>query len=265
MRLVDGLGLLRSNSGGQMRLDELYENLLEDQLAYYDRMYTLSSGKENGWSRPLAETRREFIAKRFNILKKPFVEGIPRYSTEEGWTWSKLSEGTSGKDKEELDALAKLLDSYAKWTPYPHQVESIKHWQNGKHVVVATGTGSGKTECFLYPMLGQLLRESHRAKSKGEVMQRGVKALVLYPMNALVADQTVRIRDLFGTLEMANKLLEEGAGRFCQFGMYTGRTQAHGWYSEPGKRPGTWKLPSNGPRKKVNNIVNAYINIEQNH
>ena len=74
-----------------MRLDELYDNLLEDQLAYYDRMYTLSSGKENGWSRPLAETRREFIAKRFNILKKPFVEGIPRYSTEEGWTWSKLS------------------------------------------------------------------------------------------------------------------------------------------------------------------------------
>ena len=59
------------------------------------------------------------LSQRFNILKKPFVEGIPRYSTEEGWTWSKLSEGTSGKDKEELDALAKLLDSYAKWTPYP--------------------------------------------------------------------------------------------------------------------------------------------------
>ena len=249
-----------------MRLDELYHKLLENQLDYYDRMYTLSSGKENGWSRPLVDTRREFIENRFNILKKPFVEGIPRYSSDPDWKWSNLADGSTGSDKEEFDALAELLDSYSKWPPYPHQVESIKHWQKGKNVVVATGTGSGKTECFLYPMLGQLLREARRAKKKQEVMQRGVKALVLYPMNALVADQTVRIRDLFGTLDMANKLLEKGAGRYCQFGMYTGRTQAHGWYSEPGTKKGTWRLPTNGgPRMKVKNIVDAYINIEENH
>lgn len=248
-----------------MRLDELYQKLLQDQLDYYDRMYTISSGVENGWSKPLVETRREFIDKRFNILKKPFVEGIPRYHKEEGWTWSKLSEGFSGKDKQELDELAELLESYAEWTPYPHQIESIRQWQQGKHIVVATGTGSGKTECFLYPMLGQLLREARRAKSKGKIMERGIKTLILYPMNALVADQTVRIRDLFGGLDMAERLAQKGAGRFCQFGMYTGRTQAHGWYSEPSTTPGKWKLKTNGPRDKVRNIVKAYRDIERGH
>jgi len=248
-----------------MRLDELYNELLTDQLEYYDRMYTISSGVENGWSRTLKDTRREFIKNRFNILKKPFVEGIPRYHKDASWTWSNLSDGFTGTDKQELDELAELLGSYAEWTPYPHQIESVQQWQQGKHVVVATGTGSGKTECFLYPMLGQLLRESQRAKQRDEVMQRGVKALVLYPMNALVADQTVRIRDLFGTHKMAQMLQEKGAGRYCQFGMYTGRTPSHGWYSEPGSKPGKWKIKGNGPRGKVMNIVKAYQNIEQEH
>ena len=96
-------------------------------------------------------------------------------------------------------------------------------------------------------------------------MQRGVKALVLYPMNALVADQTVRIRNLFGTHKMAQKLQQKGAGRYCQFGMYTGRTPSHGWYSEPGSGEGKWKIKDNGPRGKVKNIVEAYGHIEKEH
>ena len=116
-----------------MRLDELYNRLLSDQLDYYDRMYTLSSGEEQGWSRPLADSRRDFVAERFEILKKPFVEGIPRYHKEENWTWADLSKHASGSDKVELDELAELLSSYSKWTPYPHQIESIQAWQQGKH------------------------------------------------------------------------------------------------------------------------------------
>lgn len=248
-----------------MRLDELYQRLLSDQMDYYDRMYTLSSGEEQGWSMPLSEARREFVKNRFEILKKPFVEGIPRYHKEEGWTWADLSEHANGADKVELDELAELLGSYSEWTPYPHQIESVRAWQQGKHIVVATGTGSGKTECFLYPMLGQLLREAKRAKQKQKPMERGIKTIVLYPMNALVADQTVRIRDLFGTLEMAAKLQEKGSGRPCQFGMYTGRSPAHGWYSEPAEKKGEWKFKTNGPRNKVKSIVSAYTHIEMNH
>lgn len=51
--------------------------------------------------------------------------------------------------------------------------------------MVATGTGSGKTECFLYPIL------NHCAASN----QPGVKAIVIYPMNALATDQAKRFAE----------------------------------------------------------------------
>ena len=226
-------------------------------------MYTLSSGIEYGWPKSLDVSRAEFIKNRFDIIKEPYVEAIPNYFKDKEWTWKNLSDGKIGKDKEELDSLSDLLSNYSKWTPYPHQIQSIRDWQEGKHVVVATGTGSGKTECFLYPMLGQMIREAKRAKKTKKPMQRGVKAIILYPMNALVADQTVRIRDMFGTLKMSKKLEKMGAGRPCQFGMYTGRTPSHGWYSEPGKKG--WKLKTNGPKDKVSSIIKAYGEIERKH
>ena len=57
--------------------------------------------------------------------------------------------------------------------------------------LVATGTGSGKTECFLYPVL------DHCARAAGEA---GIKALVIYPMNALASDQARRIAELVATV-----------------------------------------------------------------
>ncbi len=57
------------------------------------------------------------------------------------------------------------------------------------HTLVATGTGSGKTECFLFPVLDHCTR----ARASGE---HGIKALVIYPMNALASDQARRIAEL---------------------------------------------------------------------
>ena len=51
-------------------------------------------------------------------------------------------------------------------------------------------------------------------------------------MNALVADQMSRLRELLGSPKTATKFLRNGYGRFPQFGMYTGRSEFHGWYSE---------------------------------
>jgi len=61
--------------------------------------------------------------------------------------------------------------------------------QQAASTLVATGTGSGKTECFLYPLLEHCARE--RAAGEG-----GIKALVIYPMNALAMDQARRIAAL---------------------------------------------------------------------
>jgi DEAD/DEAH box helicase domain-containing protein len=55
-------------------------------------------------------------------------------------------------------------------------------------MLVATGTGSGKTECFLYLVL------DHCARARGEG-QDGIKALIIYPMNALASDQARRFAD----------------------------------------------------------------------
>lgn len=79
---------------------------------------------------------------------------------------------------------------------YSHQEQAWKRLSSqhqSVNTLVATGTGSGKTECFLYP----LLDHSARARAAGEV---GIKGLVIYPMNALAADQAKRIAHLVATV-----------------------------------------------------------------
>ena len=85
-----------------------------------------------------------------------------------------------------------------------------------------TGTGSGKTECFLLPILGKLARE---ARSKGPQFGStpAVRAMVLYPMNALVNDQLGRLRLLFGDPRIVQKFME-WSGRPARFARYTSRT-----------------------------------------
>jgi ATP-dependent helicase YprA (DUF1998 family) len=74
---------------------------------------------------------------------------------------------------------------------YAHQETAIAKVLAGRNVVVATGTGSGKTETFLYPVVDSLFRER-----RAGTLRDGVRALILYPMNALVNDQLKRLRAL---------------------------------------------------------------------
>jgi ATP-dependent helicase YprA (DUF1998 family) len=86
-------------------------------------------------------------------------------------------------------------------TPYGHQAEAFARLSSADlspakprplPTLVTTGTGSGKTEAFLYPILDHVLR----ARRAG---QTGMKALILYPMNALANDQAKRLADLLTT------------------------------------------------------------------
>ncbi len=74
---------------------------------------------------------------------------------------------------------------------YSHQEESIRTIGKGHSAIITTGTGSGKTESFLYPILNDLLFDVE--KGNREV---GIRAIFLYPMNALVNDQVDRIRKI---------------------------------------------------------------------
>ena len=75
------------------------------------------------------------------------------------------------------------------FTPYRHQRAAFSRLAGGagRSTVVATGTGSGKTECFLYPIL------DHCRDLAGTP---GIKAILIYPMNALAADQARRIAQI---------------------------------------------------------------------
>ena len=85
-----------------------------------------------------------------------------------------------------------------------------------------TGTGSGKTESFLLPILGKLAREAKSSPSTFRE-QTAVRALLLYPMNALVNDQLGRLRTLFGDQRIVD-LFQNWAGRPPRFARYTSRT-----------------------------------------
>ncbi len=97
--------------------------------------------------------------------------------------------------------------------PFKHQNRSWRRLtsqgQQPRPTIVTTGTGSGKTECFLFPILDHVLR----ARKQG---QDGIKAIILYPMNALAADQEKRFaKTIFRTPELRQ------AG--IRVGNYTGR------------------------------------------
>ncbi len=74
---------------------------------------------------------------------------------------------------------------------YLHQENAVRKTNKGKNLIVTTGTGSGKTECFIIPIINHLLREAENG-----TLQSGVRAILIYPMNALANDQMKRLRSL---------------------------------------------------------------------
>ncbi len=95
------------------------------------------------------------------------------------------------------------------WHPYRHQVTAWKALQEKqKSLIVTSGTGSGKTECFMVPILNDLVSQSER-----EGRLEGVQALFLYPLNALISSQKERL--MAWTHPFGNKV------RYC---LYNGNT-----------------------------------------
>ncbi len=88
------------------------------------------------------------------------------------------------------DKMPDLFETiHSQYRPYVHQQKAFDRLtgEDGRSTLIATGTGSGKTECFLYPILEYCYQ--HRGEP-------GIKALIIYPMNALASDQAKRIAEL---------------------------------------------------------------------
>lgn len=116
-----------------------------------------------------------------NALDKPFI------------TKEKLEETQKNKLKPEDYRFARDIK------PYKHQLESwqVLNSEQPKSLVVTSGTGSGKTECFMIPILDGLVRDYEKNKAPLE----GVQALFLYPLNALINSQKDRLSAWTGNFE----------------------------------------------------------------
>jgi len=202
------------------------------------------------------------------FFQEPYLELLPAYET--------------GKSLDELDgcdlpglgeravaafravAGARLMPPGAPL--YVHQQRMLKAALERKHCVVVTGTGSGKTESFLLPVLASIAREAldgprewanarqhgspswtesrlpdwnlDRRIARGEARPAAVRALVLYPMNALVEDQLSRLRVALDS-DVAHAAMDRVlGGNRIRFGRYNGSTPVagHPWRIDPDGR-----------------------------
>ena len=119
-----------------------------------------------------------------DLYKGPYLSMTAPFQT--GNTLEELIEkGVVSKDFRKLDSVDLSLNLY------DHQQRSIEKVAAGRSLVVTTGTGSGKTESFLYPILNEIMKDIEEGDNPD-----GVRAVLLYPMNALVNDQMDRVRSI---------------------------------------------------------------------
>ncbi|MFI3249854.1 MAG: DEAD/DEAH box helicase [Eubacteriales bacterium] len=177
-------------------------------------------------SEQLKETFINYITTRFNIENKEFSNKFRKELSKEaivtkgpyldiggafesGQTLQTLSEtGGASPLFQGLEPVSESERELNLHRPlYLHQEKALNKARKGKNLVVTTGTGSGKTECFLLPILNSILEEQEQG-----TLDAGVRAIIIYPMNALASDQMKRMR----------KLLKHSS---ITFGLYNGNTK----------------------------------------
>lgn len=153
--------------------------------------------------REISQLAKEEV-KHASFVKGPFLEITLPFK--DGKTLKELAQ--AGIISKEFSKMGKNVH-YDDWKLRIHQQRALEHIINDdRNMVVSTGTGSGKTECYLYPIFNEIMRE----KEAG-ILDAGVRALLIFPMNALANDQQKKLR----------KLLADYPD--ITFGRYTGETK----------------------------------------
>ena len=170
----------------------------------------------------IVKQRQSLLDESGAISQVPYLESTPRYVL--GPKFSSL--GLPPAASELLRMMAAPTNSGGLGLlhdpPYLHQAEALtKAVVERRSLVVTTGTGSGKTESFLLPILSKLADEARERRESFQIS--AVRALVLYPMNALVNDQLGRLRLMFGDPGVSDQFTK-WADRPVRFARYTSRT-----------------------------------------
>ncbi|WP_109793432.1 DEAD/DEAH box helicase [Minwuia thermotolerans] len=233
----------------------------EAYLRYYDSAF---------WMRDpgIMAERRKLLSQPGVVSQEPLLEAVPMYPSEVPVADACKNAGLGEEVSRHLGEVVFGLPADQLKLRF-HQAQSLVASLAGdedgrSNVVVTSGTGSGKTESFLLPVLARLIAERIRGVGKGELhrwwdapLQSGeawqhvrlriaggpdpaVRALVLYPTNALVEDQVSRLR------QAANRAKEIHGKPLFYFGRYTGAT--------PGKTFVPKGVPKAGERGRINDL-----------
>jgi ATP-dependent helicase YprA (DUF1998 family) len=169
----------------------------------------------------LVAQRRVLLEDEGVLFRAPYIESTPRYTVSRRFADLDLP----APAKLLFDAMAHPPEGQSPLLydpPYTHQATALEATtRDGMSLVVTTGTGSGKTESFLLPILAKLATEAEGYPAS--FATPALRALLLYPMNALVNDQLGRLRLLLGDHRVATQFTA-WAGRPARFARYTSRT-----------------------------------------
>lgn len=219
-------------------IDGISESLTNKLKKYLETQYPITNPE-------IQKKRKELLNKENLLSTNPFIESTPVYKTGKFYSKMKIP-----KECKEIMEELSLLNVGVFPAPYEHQEKAMEYFLNdSKDIIVSTGTGSGKTESFLHPMLNKLYMEAC-ARPENFKKKRAVRALILYPMNALVNDQMSRLRLLYGDVRVKNIFKGKG-GRPVTFGMYTSRTPYAGQQSY------------SKDRTHLNPLLNYYLKIDE--
>ena len=217
--------------------DQAVAHLKESIASYIESQYRISHPLVFG-------ERAELLRQPGVIAQEPFIEATPAFAP-----------GHLLRDLEGLyphsipSGLSELMEHgipMDRFPLYTHQEEALlSSFGDAPNLLVASGTGSGKTEAFVLPILARILREAqnwpcpqgsgndgfydpyerkwHHAR-RHETREAGLRAIILYPMNALVNDQMSRLRRILALNDSSDWQRRQLNENLIHFGMYTSLT-----------------------------------------
>jgi len=215
----------------------------------------------------LEEERESLLNSDKVLYRQPWIEPLPQYASSGKKIENLTQEDLPGLTEQERTLFQGLVSHglIKGYELYAHQVEMLTQTLSGKHCIITSGTGSGKTESFLMPLLAQISRElatwtssnpkgpitdnwwnQHLSPQQIVDIQNGftlsesvqqrahdtrpkaVRAMILYPMNALVEDQMTRLRTALDSDDVREWYRRNKLSNMIFFGRYNGATPVAG-------------------------------------
>lgn len=270
-----------------------FDRMVEQFLVYLDTAYRIDDHK-------VSSARRELLRSAGQLALDPIFETVPRYKSA-GHGLESLIDTPDGKlpgfERHEREAFVELAlaglferdkDSVllkGAYDPYLHQIQMLtKGVSDGTPGIVTSGTGSGKTESFMLPIIAQLAKEAtrwpapngpiddswiandgkfvHHRRHEHPDRPKAIRALILYPLNALVEDQMVRLRKALDSPDAQEVMEKHFKGNRIFFGRYTGKSPVTGFEAHPRRANDKgWKKRNKRARAELRDELRRYQSI----